>query len=113
MSKVAVYVTPKQGIADPQGATIERALPALGFEGVANVRVGRFITLEIEGADEAKMREELDAMCRRLLVNPIIEDYCFTIGEGAAAGASGEAGQDAPSPWTVVDPFASRPEEVE
>lgn len=123
MSKVAVYVTPKQAIADPQGATIERALPALGFEGVTNVRVGRFITLEVEGGDEADLRAALDAMCRRLLANPIIEDYCFEIGESAAARAGGgaaatgaddiEAMHDAPSPWTAADPYASRSEEVE
>jgi phosphoribosylformylglycinamidine synthase subunit PurS len=106
--KAQVYVTPKQGIADPQGATVERALPALGFDGVANVRIGRFITLELQDEDEAKAREELDAMCRRLLANPIIEDYRFEL---SAGGTFGE--ESGPSAWTAADPFASRQEEVE
>jgi phosphoribosylformylglycinamidine synthase PurS subunit len=79
MFKVSVYVTPKAGILDPQGATIERALPALGFEGVGNIRVGRFITLEVAAADEEQVRADVDSMCRRLLANLIIEDYSFEV----------------------------------
>jgi phosphoribosylformylglycinamidine synthase subunit PurS len=109
MFRASVYVTPKQGIADPQGATVERALPALGFEGVNGVRIGRFITLDMQGDDEAKAREELDAMCRRLLANPIIEDYWFELARpGAHDGHEG-----GPSAWTAADPYASREEEVE
>ena len=52
MYKIAVYVTPKHGVVDPQGAVIERALPALGHSGVGNIRVGRYITLEMEAGDE-------------------------------------------------------------
>ena len=91
MFKVSVYVTPKQGVVDPQGAVVERALPALGHTGVGNIRVGRYITLEVEGKDPEKVRTDVDDMCRRLLANPIIEDYRFDIaplgiateGEGA------------------------------
>ncbi len=79
MFKVSVYVTPKAGILDPQGATVERALPALGFRGVTDIRVGRFITLLVEGDDESAVRADADAMCRRLLANPIIEDYSFDL----------------------------------
>lgn len=79
MFRVSVYVTPKAGILDPQGATIERTLPALGFEGVKNIRVGRFITLEVEGNDEDAVRKEVDDMCRRLLANLIIEDYRYEV----------------------------------
>jgi phosphoribosylformylglycinamidine synthase len=64
-----VLVRPKAGILDPQGIAVERALPALGFEGVENVHVGRLIELDVE--DPA----QLDDMCRQLLVNPLIEDY--------------------------------------
>lgn len=80
---VRVYVTPKEGILDPQGATVERALPALGFQGVAGVRIGKFIefTLQAEGADAGQARGQIDDMCRRLLANPIIEDYRFEIDE--------------------------------
>jgi phosphoribosylformylglycinamidine synthase subunit PurS len=79
MFRVSVYVTPKAGILDPQGATIERTLPALGFEGVKNIRVGRFITLDVEGTDADTVRKDVDDMCRRLLANLIIEDYRFDV----------------------------------
>jgi phosphoribosylformylglycinamidine synthase PurS subunit len=77
--KVAVYVTPKAGVVDPQGAVIERALPALGHSGVANIRVGRYITLEVPGDDPEQARTAVDDMCRKLLANPIIEDYRFDV----------------------------------
>ena len=64
-----VLVRPKAGILDPQGVAVERALPALGFEGVANVHVGRLIELDIEDPGQ------LQAMCEKLLANPLIEDY--------------------------------------
>jgi phosphoribosylformylglycinamidine synthase subunit PurS len=64
-----VLVRPKAGILDPQGVAVERALPALGFEGVANVHVGRLIELDIEDPSQ------LEAMCEKLLANPLIEDY--------------------------------------
>jgi phosphoribosylformylglycinamidine synthase subunit PurS len=69
MPRVRVLVRPKEGILDPQGIAVERALPALGFEGVRNVHVGRLIELDVEHADQ------VDAMCRKLLANPLIEDY--------------------------------------
>ena len=109
MFKVSVYVTPKSGISDPQGATVERALPALGFEGVEQVRVGRFITLEVDGAEEEVVRRDVDDMCRRLLANPIIEDYHFEL----TASGPGAAGEHASSPWTAADPFAHRESESE
>ena len=67
--RARVLVRPKAGILDPQGIAVERALPALGFEGVENVHVGRLIELDVEDASQ------LDDMCRKLLVNPLIEDY--------------------------------------
>jgi phosphoribosylformylglycinamidine synthase len=75
--KAKVYITPKEGILDPQGLTIERSLPALGFEGVGNVRVGKYIELELPGGENAS--DELDRMCRKLLANPIIEDFQFEL----------------------------------
>ena len=68
-SRVRVLVRPKAGILDPQGVAVERALPALGFEGVSNVHVGRLIELDIEDSSQ------LPAMCEKLLANPLIEDY--------------------------------------
>ena len=82
---VRVHVTPKQGILDPQGATVERALPALGFQGVSDVRIGRFIELRLEmpdGATRDDAQALVDDMCRKLLANPIIEDYTFTLDDG-------------------------------
>jgi phosphoribosylformylglycinamidine synthase len=67
--KARVLIRPKEGILDPQGKAVERALPALGFEGVTNVRIGRLVELEVEGTDD------LNSMCERLLANPLIEDY--------------------------------------
>ncbi len=67
--KVRVLVRPKVGILDPQGEVVRSALPALGFRGVKTVHVGRLIEMELETADE------VDAMCRRLLANPTIEEY--------------------------------------
>ena len=81
--KVRVYVVPKQGILDPQGAAVERSLPNLGFEGVSGVRIGKIIDLTIDGAGVRRAaREQVDDMCRKLLSNPIIEDYTFEITEG-------------------------------
>jgi len=64
-----VLIRPKDGILDPQGQVVERALPALGFEGVSDVRVGRLVELEVEDTTQ------LEAMCERLLANPLVEDY--------------------------------------
>ena len=69
MSRVRVLIRPKAGILDPQGQTVERALPALGFDGVTNVHVGRLVELDVE--DESQVA----AMCEKLLANPLIEDY--------------------------------------
>ena len=85
MYKVSVYVTPKAGVVDPQGAVIERAMPALGHSGAANIRVGRYITLEVPGTDPDRVRADVDDMCRKLLANPIIEDYRFEITSGEEA----------------------------
>ena len=73
-----VNVMLKEGIADPQGQTIERALPALGFSGVDDVRVGKRIRLAVEAADENEARERVQQMCDRLLANPVIESYEVT-----------------------------------
>jgi phosphoribosylformylglycinamidine synthase len=81
---VRVYVTPKHGILDPQGVAVERSLPALGFDGVSGVRVGKFIELQVTvpaGTPPDEARTEVDEMCRKLLANPIIEDYTFTVDE--------------------------------
>jgi phosphoribosylformylglycinamidine synthase len=85
---VLVEVRLRPGIADPQGATIERALPALGFDGVSAVRVGKAVRLTVEAADEAGARSEVAAMADRLLANPVIEQSEVTI-LGAVEAATG------------------------
>ena len=64
----------RPGIADPQGATIERSLPALGFEGITQVRVGKAIRFDLEAPDEESARAHAGEVCRRFLINPVIED---------------------------------------
>jgi phosphoribosylformylglycinamidine synthase PurS subunit len=76
--KARVLIRPKEGILEPQGQAVERALPALGFEGVENVRVGRLVELEVEDA------AQLPQMCERLLANPLIEDYDIVYENGGS-----------------------------
>jgi len=90
---VRVEVWLRSGIADPEGATIERALPALGFEGVEGVRVGKSIRFTVEAPDETAARATAQSMSERLLANPVIEDAAVEL-DGARAGA-GRRGGDA------------------
>ena len=78
-----MLIRPKQGILDPQGKAVERALPALGFEGVSEVRVGRLVELETDDLDS------LPALCEKLLANPLIEDFEIVTDDGAASNGSG------------------------
>jgi phosphoribosylformylglycinamidine synthase len=73
--RARVLIRPKAGILDPQGAAVERALPALGFSGVANVHVGRLVELDVADASQ------LGDMCEKLLANPLVEDYEILTGE--------------------------------
>ena len=76
---VQVLVSLRAGVADPQGATIERSLPTLGFPGVGSVSVGKSITFTIDADDEAAARREVDDLCHRFLTNPVIEDSTVTV----------------------------------
>jgi phosphoribosylformylglycinamidine synthase subunit PurS len=87
--RARVLIRPKTGILDPQGQAVERALPALGFEGVANVHVGRLIELDVEDASQVAQ------MCERLLANPLIEEY-----EVVQIGDAPVRAEPAPSPTT-------------
>jgi phosphoribosylformylglycinamidine synthase PurS subunit len=71
---VLVEVRLRAGIADPQGATIERSLPTLGYDGVSTVRVGKAIRFRLDAADEGAARTEVEQLCSRFLTNPVIED---------------------------------------
>jgi phosphoribosylformylglycinamidine synthase subunit PurS len=91
---VLVEVALRPGIANPEGATIERALPALGFTQVSGVRTGKTIRFAIEANGEAGARAQVDELCRRFLTNPVIEEANVTI----AAAVAPEAGADGPVP---------------
>ena len=74
-----VEVSHRPGIADPAGATVERALPALGYTNVAQVHIAKVITLVVEAADADAARTEVEEMCERLLANPVIESYAVSV----------------------------------
>lgn len=76
---VAVEVSLRDGIADPEGLTIERALPALGFNGVSGVRVGKSLRFVVEATSQVEARKQVEAMCERFLANPVIEDVDIAI----------------------------------
>jgi phosphoribosylformylglycinamidine synthase subunit PurS len=85
---VLVEVRLREGIADPQGATIERALPALGLSGVTGVRAGKSFRFAIAAADDADARAQATVVADRLLANPVIEESSVTV-EPAPQGPSG------------------------
>ena len=72
--KATILVRPKSGILDPQGAAVETALEHLGFS-VSGARVGKVVDLEVDAADEAQARTQVEQMCEKLLANPLIESY--------------------------------------
>jgi phosphoribosylformylglycinamidine synthase len=74
-----VIVTPKPVVNDPQGITVRQGLAALGFGEVSDVRVGKYIEVQLDVASEREARERVEAMCRKLLANHVIEDYRFSI----------------------------------
>ncbi len=74
-----VIVTPKPVVNDPQGVTVRQGLATLGFGEVSDVRVGKYIEVRLEAGSEREARERVDAMCRQLLANNVIEDYRFDI----------------------------------
>lgn len=76
---VLVEVTLQPGILDPQGSTIERSLPHLGFDGISGVSVGKAIRFSIDGDDEGSARAEVEDLCKRFLTNPVIEDATITV----------------------------------
>ena len=73
--KAKVHVFLKPGVLDVEGKAVEGALHGLGWDGVANVRVGKLLEFDLEGQDEAKARDELKAMCEKLLANTVIQSY--------------------------------------
>ncbi len=82
-----VRVTLRPVVNDPAGLSIADALRHLGFEGVESVRVGKYFELELDAPDRAAAEGRVDEMCRRLLANPVIEDYRFTLGSRSRRAA--------------------------
>ncbi len=80
-----VYVTLKTTVNDPQGLTIRGALHSLGFEDVESVRAGKYLEVSLAAKDRAKAEKQITEMCRKLLANPVIEDYRFDLEEPARA----------------------------
>ena len=73
--RVAVHITPRRGILDPQGKAVADALHALGFGGVREVHVGRYVVIEADAADQRAAEQSVREMCERLLANPVTEDF--------------------------------------
>lgn len=77
--KARIQITLKTGVLDPQGKAIEGALGSLGFDGIEEVRQGKFIEVTLSETDEAKAREQLERMCQELLANTVIENYSYEL----------------------------------
>jgi phosphoribosylformylglycinamidine synthase subunit PurS len=83
---IQIRITPRRGILDPQGKAVDGALRTLGFGGVRDVHVGRLIVLTLPASSDDEARERAEEMCRKLLANPVTEDY--EIGVEATAGSA-------------------------
>ena len=79
--KAKIHVTLKQGILDPQGKAIEHALDSLRFKNAGNVRVDKYMEVDVNEADRAKADAQVKQMCEKLLANTVIEDYRYELGE--------------------------------
>lgn len=77
--KAKIIITPKKAVLDPQGKTVQNALEHMGYQGVAAVHVGKYLEIELNGADRELARTQLDEACHRFLSNPVIEDYRLEI----------------------------------
>lgn len=77
--KAKIIITPKKAVLDPQGKTVQNALAHMGYTEIGAVHVGKFLEIELTGADKELARKHIDEACHRLLSNPVIEDYRFEI----------------------------------
>jgi phosphoribosylformylglycinamidine synthase subunit PurS len=75
--KAKIVITPKKAVLDPQGKTVQNALTQMGYTGVGAVHVGKYLEIEVSGADPEAARKQIDDACRKILSNPVIEDYRF------------------------------------
>jgi len=99
--RLEIHVTPRKGLLDPEGNAIRHALESLGYDGVRDVRVGKDMYLDVEADSEEEARTTADEMCRKLLANPVTEDYAIEVlgradeeasstPTGASAGVDGD-----------------------
>jgi len=79
MAKVKIYVTLKDGVLDPQGKTVKNALDKMGYKNLEEVRIGKYIEIDADNGDKEKLSKEINEICDKLLANPNIEKYKFTI----------------------------------
>jgi phosphoribosylformylglycinamidine synthase subunit PurS len=75
LMKAKIIITPKKAVLDPQGKTVQNALEHMGYQGVQAVHVGKYLEIELAGADRESARRSLDEACHKFLSNPVIEDY--------------------------------------
>ena len=81
MLKAEIYITLKRTVADPQGLTVKHALESLGHDKIEDVRLGKLMVIKLALDDKKKAKMQVEDMCKKLLANPIIEDYRFKIEE--------------------------------
>ncbi len=89
MLTAKIYVTLKPGVLDAQGDTVKSALETLGFKGVGDVRIGKFMVVTLNSATREQATAQVEEMCKRLLANPVIENYTFEV-EGETDNAPGK-----------------------
>ena len=77
--KARIIVTPKKAVLDPQGKSVQNALEHMGYQGIGAVHVGKYLEIELAGADGESWRKQIDEACHKILSNPVIEDYKFEI----------------------------------
>jgi len=77
--KAKIIITPKKAVVDPQGKTVQSALAHMGYTEVGTVHVGKYLEIELTGADKESARRQIDDACHKILSNPVIEDYRFEI----------------------------------
>ena len=77
--KAKIIITPKKAVLDPQAKTVQSALVHMGFTGIGDVHVGKYLEIELSGTDKEKARKQVDDACHKILSNPVIEDYRFEL----------------------------------
>ena len=88
--KAKVYITLKPGLLDAQGKTVKNALESLGFDGVKDVRIGKYVEIELNGTRAASAKQAVERMCQRLLANPVVETYHIELAQGFGLRGRGQ-----------------------